>query len=101
MNGMDRVPPHSEEAEAGVLGSALLDGAVIVDEAIGKYGLKADSFYSPELRAVWTAVADLHEKQQQTGKAVEALNAYKNKVSDPQRKAEVESYIKEISNKLQ
>jgi tetratricopeptide (TPR) repeat protein len=55
----------------------------------------------PEYIEAYLYLADLHEKQQQTEKAIEALNAYKNKVSDPQRKAEVESYIKEISNKLQ
>jgi hypothetical protein len=43
----------------------------------------------------------MHEKQQKPAEAIAALNNYKNKVTDPQRKIEVEQYIKELSNKIQ
>ena len=56
-----RVPPHSEDAEKGVIGSALLDYAVVVPEAIGKSGLKQDDFYVPALRTIWTAIVALHK----------------------------------------
>ena len=46
-------------------------------------------------------LADLYEKQQQTGKAIEVLRAYMGKVDDPDREAEVNKYITELSNKIQ
>lgn len=46
-------------------------------------------------------LADMHEKQQKPAEAIAALNNYKNKVTDPQRKIEVEQYIEELSNKIQ
>ncbi|MCF8256365.1 MAG: tetratricopeptide repeat protein [Flavobacteriales bacterium] len=58
--------------------------------------LKADPDYSE----AYLYLADLYEKQQQTAKAIDALNTYMNRVDDPQRKAEVAGYIKELSNKL-
>ena len=42
----DRMPPYSEEAERGVLGSALLDAARVVDFAV-EHGLSPESFYAP------------------------------------------------------
>lgn len=46
-------------------------------------------------------LADLYEKQQQTGKAIEVLKTYMGKVDDPDREAEVNRYITELSNKIQ
>jgi replicative DNA helicase len=40
----DRLPPYSEEAERGVLGSALLDAARVVDLAVER-GISPKSFY--------------------------------------------------------
>ena len=42
----DRIPPHSEDAERGVLGAALLDADRVVDLAIER-GLSPASFYVP------------------------------------------------------
>ena len=42
----DRIPPYSEDAERGVLGSALLDAGRVVDLAIER-GLRPESFYVP------------------------------------------------------
>ncbi len=48
----DRVPPHSEEAERGVLGSALLDAARVMDLCVqNQVGL--DSFYVPAHQMVY------------------------------------------------
>lgn len=46
-------------------------------------------------------LADLYEKQQQTGKAIEVLKTYMGRVDDPAREAEVNRYITELSNKIQ
>jgi len=40
----DRIPPYSEEAERGVLGSALLDAGRVIDLAVER-GLSPESFY--------------------------------------------------------
>ncbi len=40
----DRIPPYSEEAERGVLGSALLDAARVIDLAIER-GVTHEAFY--------------------------------------------------------
>lgn len=57
----DRIPPHSEEAERGVLGSALLDASRVVDMAVER-GLSAEAFYVPAHQFLFsTFVAMLHE----------------------------------------
>jgi tetratricopeptide (TPR) repeat protein len=55
----------------------------------------------PEYIEAYLYLADLYEKQQQTGKAIEVLKTYMGKVDDPDREAEVNRYIKELSNKIQ
>lgn len=55
----------------------------------------------PEYIEAYLYLADLYEKQQQTDRAIEVLNTYMIKVEDPQRKAEVGQYIKELSEKIQ
>lgn len=57
----DRVPPHSEEAERGVLGSILIDAGRVVDLAIERQ-IRAESFYVPAHRLIFETVLDLHEK---------------------------------------
>jgi replicative DNA helicase len=56
--GADRVPPHSEEAERGVLGSVLLDADRVMDLCV-EGQLSADSFYVPAHRRVFEAMLDL------------------------------------------
>ena len=53
-----RVPPHSEEAERGVLGSVLLDAAHVLDLCI-EAQLTPDAFYIPAHARIMEAVLDL------------------------------------------
>lgn len=69
----DRPPPHSPEAEKGVLASMLLDFRVIDDVALV---LKAEHFYSPAYRTVFEAITSLHNNRT----AVE-LNALVDKLT--------------------
>jgi replicative DNA helicase len=55
---LDRSPPHSEEAERGVLGSVLLDSARVLDLCI-EAQLGPDSFYIPAHRLVMEAMLDM------------------------------------------
>jgi len=54
----DRVPPHSEEAEIGVLGSIFLEPTKVLDICIQKR-LTVDSFYIPAHKIVFEAVGNL------------------------------------------
>ena len=58
---VDRVPPHSEEAERGVLGSILMDAGRVVDLAIERQ-IRSESFYIPSHRVLYENILDLHEK---------------------------------------
>ncbi len=53
-----RVPPHSEEAERGLLGSILLDAERILDLCLER-GLTPEAFYLPAHRLIFEAVQDL------------------------------------------
>ncbi|MDP6490949.1 MAG: replicative DNA helicase [Kiritimatiellia bacterium] len=55
----DRVPPYSEEAEKGVLGSILLDSVRVMDLCI-EHRLDEQSFYAPVHRTVFEAMLGLH-----------------------------------------
>lgn len=54
----DRVPPYSEEAERGVLGSILLDSLRVMDICV-ESGLTEQSFYIPVHRTVFTAMMEM------------------------------------------
>ena len=69
----DRPPPHSPEAEKGVLGSMLLDYRVIDDVVLV---LKSEHFYSPSYRTVFDAIMALHN-----GRAAVELNALVDKLT--------------------
>ena len=58
---VDRVPPHSEEAERGVLGSILMDAERVVDLAIERR-IRPESFYVPAHQVLFETVLDLKEK---------------------------------------
>lgn len=49
---LERVPPHSEEAERGVLGAVLLDAERVMDLCIERQ-LIPESFYVPAHRAIY------------------------------------------------
>lgn len=52
---VERVPPHSEDAERGVLGAVLLDAGKVMDLCIERQ-LAPDSFYIPAHRAIYEAM---------------------------------------------
>jgi replicative DNA helicase len=54
----DRVPPYSEEAERGVLGSILLDSIRVMDLCV-ESGLTEESFYVPIHRIVFMAMLEM------------------------------------------
>ncbi len=65
---IDRIPPYSEEAERGVLGSVLLDAIRVLDLCITA-PLSADSFYVAAHRVVYGALEDMLRQ----GQAIDVL----------------------------
>lgn len=57
----DRVPPHSEEAERGVLGSILVEADRVLDLAIEQQ-VTADSFYHPRHRLLFEHMLALRDQ---------------------------------------
>lgn len=57
----DRLPPYSEEAERGVLGSALLDPERVIDLCV-EGNLGADSFYIPSHRALFEMLVQMRSE---------------------------------------
>ena len=62
--GLDRVPPHSIESEACVLGSMILD-----PECIGEVveSLNSEAFYRIEHQMIFDALVTLYEKNRAEG----------------------------------
>ena len=63
-----RIPPHSEEAERGVLGSILLDPANAIDKCLAKR-LGSDSFYDRRHQALFEEMVEMS----QANKAMDAI----------------------------
>jgi replicative DNA helicase len=57
---VDRLPPYSEEAERGVLGSLLLDARV--NDLCVQAQLTPESFYVPAHRGIYEAMCALHKQ---------------------------------------
>jgi len=55
-----RIPPHSEEAERGVLGSILLDPASSIDKCLAKR-LGSDAFYDRRHQALFEHMVDMSQ----------------------------------------
>ena len=55
---LERVPPHSEDAERGVLGAVLLDADKVMDLCIERQ-LAPDSFYIPAHRVIFEVMLEL------------------------------------------
>ncbi len=55
-----RIPPHSEEAERGVLGSILLDPAGALDKCLAKR-LSSESFYDRRHQALFEHMVDMNQ----------------------------------------
>ena len=66
--GGERVPPNSEEAERGVLGSILLDAGRVLDVCVEQQ-LTPGSFYIPAHRLIYEHMLGLYAQ----GSAVDAL----------------------------
>jgi replicative DNA helicase len=64
----DRIPPYSEEAERGVLGSALLDASRVLDLCVERR-VRPDSFYVPAHRILFEFLLGMAEK----GRAIDLL----------------------------
>lgn len=56
---VERVPPHSAEAEIGVLGATLLDGGTVMGLCIERQ-LSEESFYIPVHRLVFEVMLELY-----------------------------------------
>lgn len=57
----DRIQPVSEEAERGVLGSALLDPERVLDLAVER-GLSPEAFYIPAHRLLFETMLEMHRE---------------------------------------
>ena len=61
MEAVERIQPHSIEAEEAVLGSLLIDPDAIFDVAAF---LKPDAFYREQNRWIYQAIRDLHDRHE-------------------------------------
>lgn len=64
----DRVPPYSEEAEKGILGSILLDSSRVLDMCV-EAQLVPESFYVPAHRQIYDTMLDMSK----TGQPIDIL----------------------------
>jgi replicative DNA helicase len=55
-----RIPPHSLEAEEGLLGSCLIDPGADILSSCMEAGLKSESFFKPAHRVVYQVMQDLY-----------------------------------------
>lgn len=60
----DRLPPYSEEAERGVLGSILLASAKVMDIAIDTFDFQPEAFYVPAHRVVFSSMLRLRAQKE-------------------------------------
>lgn len=61
MTNVDRLPPHSQDAEEAILGSLLIDPDAILEVASF---LKPEAFYREQNRWIYQAILDLHEARE-------------------------------------
>lgn len=61
MSTIDRLPPHSVEAEEAVLGSLLIDPDAIFE--VGNF-LRPDAFYRAQNRWIYEAILDLSDRRE-------------------------------------
>lgn len=57
----DRIPPHSDEAERGVIGSILVEADRVIDLAIEQQ-ISAESFYNPRHQVLFEHMVALHDQ---------------------------------------
>lgn len=56
---VSRVPPHSTEAEMGLLGSVMISGSSVIDDVLSVVAEDDDFFYQHAHRVIWKHLADL------------------------------------------
>jgi len=61
---VDRLPPHSTDAEQGVLGCILLSPNECMGECLAKLKVGADVFYDLRHQTIFDALADMFDKRQ-------------------------------------
>ncbi len=93
-NNLLRVPPHSQEAEASVLGALLLDKDAVI--AVAEF-LVADDFYDERHRDIYEAIISLYEERTPVDvlTVVERLKKQKDL-----KKVGGASYLTDIANKV-
>jgi replicative DNA helicase len=62
-NRVDRLPPHSVEAEQGVLGCVLLSPPDCLGECIEKFKTGSDVFYDLRHRAIYELLVEMYERK--------------------------------------
>jgi replicative DNA helicase len=60
---VDRVPPHSLEAEQGVLGSILLAPNEVIGECIQKFKAGSEVFYDLRHRTIYDACIEMYDRK--------------------------------------
>ena len=60
---MDRLPPHSTEADQGVLGCILLSPYVCFGHCILKFTSGPEVFYDLRHRAVYEVLVDMYDRK--------------------------------------
>jgi len=58
----DRMPPHSEEAEKGLLGSVLRDPVTVLTMSRNEQKLNETSFFVPVHRVLWTVLCAMFDE---------------------------------------
>ena len=66
-----RIPPHSLEAEEGLLGSCLIDPHADILSKCLEHGLLAESFYKPAHQVVFQVILDLEKTNKVEFKGME------------------------------
>ena len=63
LQNQDRLPPHSEEAEQGVLGCIFLDPYEVIDECITKFGPAGNAvFYNLRHQELYSCIVEMYQK---------------------------------------
>lgn len=61
---VDRLPPHSPEAEQGVLGCVLLAPNECLGECIGKFKSGSEAFYDLRHQTIYDALIEMYDQRQ-------------------------------------
>jgi replicative DNA helicase len=61
---VDRLPPHSPEAELGVLGCVLLSPNQCMGECIEKFKQGAEAFYDLRHQTIYSTVAEMYDRRE-------------------------------------